>query len=60
MTSDTYSEQEKQEMIQAMGSELREAEDQELFEKFFRRRLAILGYNATDIDQIIDEAMKPT
>lgn len=48
---------ELEEMIQVLGMEFRE---QSMNEEDLRKRLARLGFNATEIDNYVEEARKPT
>lgn len=57
MTADQYSQAEIQELIAYLGVELRE---QKISEDEFRRGVAKYGFNATDIDQLVSEAWRPT
>lgn len=52
-----YTAAEKQEIIALLSTDLREAA---VSEAYFRKRMAQLGHNATEIDQLVNEALKPT
>lgn len=57
MTVDHYSPGEVRELVEYMGKELREGR---MNEGEFRRGVAKYGFNATDIDQLVKEALQLT
>lgn len=57
MSAEQYSLTEKLEIVSELGIELRLSE---ITEEQFRRGIARLGFNATDIDQFLTEALKTT
>lgn len=54
---DKYTQDEVREMLGLFGTELR---DGNITEVEFRMRVSRLGFNATDSDELVNEAMKPT
>lgn len=57
MSAEQYSHQEKMEIVDSLGTELREGQ---IKEDQYRQGLGRLGFNATDIEAYLREAMKST
>lgn len=54
---DEYTQAEIREMVECAGVELRLGD---MTENDFRSRMARLNFNATEIDRLVIEALKPT
>lgn len=54
---DEYTQDEVREILELLGVDLRSGE---MSEAEFRKQAAKYGLNATEIDQLVKEALKPT